>query len=306
MEIYDKKKDNLAIKNPKLSQQWHPTKNGALTPSDVKAGSGKKVWWVCEKGHEWEATILNRTNGRDCPYCSGRYAYDDNSLRTLNPELAKQWHPTKNGDLTPDRVTVSAGKKVWWICDKGHEWEATINSRTSGRGCPFCSGKRVCDDNSLQTSNPELAKYWHPTKNGDLTPGDVTVGSDKKVWWVCEKKHEWEATISNRVNGRGCPFCSGKRVCDDNSLQTSNPELSKHWHPTKNGELTPGDVTAGSDKKVWWQCENGHEWEATISSRVSGNGCPFCSGLRACDDNSLQTLNPELSKCRAACKNEPL
>ena len=80
-----------------------------------------------------------------------------------------------------------------------------------------------------------------------------------------------------------------------NNLLTENPDLSKQWHPTKNGTLTPTDVTKGSNKKVWWQCEKGHEWEAFIANRAQkGQGCPFCSGRYATAENSLQTLNPNL------------
>jgi len=118
---------------------------------------------------------------------------------------------------------------------------------------------KINKENILAIKNPELAKQWHPTKNGDLTPNDVTTGFNKKVWWMCEKGHEWYATICNRVNGRGCPYCAGKCVCSDNSLQSLNPELAKQWHPIKNNNLTPDDVTASSHKKVWWQCEKSHE-----------------------------------------------
>jgi len=297
------KKNSLANKNPKLSKQWHPTKNGLLTPINVTVGSDKKVWWRCEKGHEWEATISHRVNGTGCPYCSGRYACADNCLQTLNPKLSKQWHPTKNGKLTPNDVTTGSRKKVWWQCEKGHEWEAIIAYKT---GCPYCSGQRVCDDNSLQILNPELSKQWHLTKNGNLTPNDVTLGSPKKVWWQCDKGHEWEADIYGRNKGNGCPYCSGRYACADNCLQTLNPKLSKQWHLIKNGDLTPNDVTLGSDKKVWWQCEKGHEWEERIYNRIRGHGCPYCSGQRVCDDNSLQTLNPELSKQWHPTKNGDL
>jgi len=63
---------------------------------------------------------------------------------------------------------------------------------------------------SLQVINPKLSKEWHPTKNGVLTPEDVTPYSNKKVWWVCEKKHEWSVAICNRNRGTGCPYCSGR------------------------------------------------------------------------------------------------
>jgi len=269
--------NNLAVKNPKLAKQWHPTKNGELTPNDVTISSGKKVWWQCKKGHEWQAIIASRANGNGCPFCSGRYASADNCLQTLNPKLAKQWHLTKNANLTPNEVTTGSSKKVWWQCKKGHEWQAGISSRTNGNGCPYCSGRYASADNCLQTLNPELAKQWHTTKNGELTPNDVTISSGKKVWWKCKKGHEWQASIAHRSNGKNCPFCSGKRVCVDNSLHTFDQELSKQWHPTKNGDLTSNDVTAGSSKKVWWQCKKGHEWQGRISHRANGIGCPVCS-----------------------------
>ena len=271
------KNKNLLTENPILASEWHPTKNGDLTPNSVTTGSGKKIWWQCEKGHEWEAAVNNRSKGNGCPYCSGRRATSENNLQVLNPDVAKQWHPTKNGGLTPNDVTVSAAKKVWWLCEQNHEWEATLNSRASGVGCPYCAGKRVCIANSLQTLSPDLAKQWHPTKNGDLTPNDVTVSAGKKVWWMCEQGHEWKTNIAHRTNGTNCPYCSGKLVSSEKNLQVLNPELAQQWHPTKNGDLTPSDVMVSSGKTAWWVCEQAHEWEATIASRSSGNGCPECN-----------------------------
>ena len=63
------------------------------------------------------------------------------NLGTYYSQLAKQWHLTKNGDLTPYDVTPTSNKKVWWICDVGHEYEATVRSRCNGLGCPYDSGK---------------------------------------------------------------------------------------------------------------------------------------------------------------------
>ena len=263
--------------NPELAKQWHPIKNGSLTPRDVTPHSGKRVWWLCIKGHEWQATVANRSAGWDCPYCSGHAVCHDNCLATLNPDLARQWHPTRNRTLTPRDVTTGSGKKVWWKCDKGHEWQATVNSRSVGGGCPYCLRHAVCDDNCLAALNPDLARQWYSTKNGTLTPRDITPGSEKKVWWKCDKGHEWQAIVKNRSNGLGCPYCAGLAVCDDNCLATLNPDLAREWHPTKNGNLTPDMVTTGSSrKKVWWLCKKGHEWQAKVNSRSWGSGCPFC------------------------------
>jgi hypothetical protein len=296
----------LAILNPNLAKQWHPSKNDSLTARDVTLHSSKKVWWICDKGHEWQATVASRSAGSGCSYCSGQRAYHYNCLETLNLNLAKQWHPTKNGDLTPRDFTPGSNKKVWWLCTKGHEWQASVYSRSTGRGCPYCSGNIVCNDNCLATINSDLANQWHPTKNGDLTPRDVTLHSGKNVWWICGKGHEWQTRIAGRSDGLGCPYCSGKAVCDDNCLATLNPDLAKQWHPTKNGSLTPRDVTRGSHKKVWWICDKGHEWQAEVKSRNAGIGCPYCSGKATCDDNCLATMNPDLANQWHPAKNESL
>jgi hypothetical protein len=204
----------LSMTHPELSKEWHPAKNGALTPDDVSKGSREKVWWICDKGHEWKVSVGSRSNGTGCPTC---YSYRrklrrkvkiEKSLATLNSELSKEWHPTKNGALTPDDATCGSGEIVWWECEKGHEWEAIIANRNKGTGCPYCSGKKVCKDNCLSFLNPELSKEWHYAKNGALTPDDVTCGSGEIVWWLCKKGHEWEASIYTRNQGYGkCPEC---------------------------------------------------------------------------------------------------
>jgi len=189
-----------------------PTRNGDLTPTQIMPASNTKAWWRCEEGHEWEARVDNRTTGGTaCPVCFGRTVLAGyNDLVTRSPEVVAQWHPTRNGDLTPDRVTAGNGKKVWWRCEEGHEWEAKIKNRTSrGHGCPVHAGQRLLAGyNDLTTTFPDIAKRWHPTRNGDLTPTQVMPASNAKVWWRCEEGHEWEARVDNRTTGgTGCPTC---------------------------------------------------------------------------------------------------
>jgi hypothetical protein len=164
----------LSITHPQIAVQWHPTKNGSLTPAQVTAGSGKKVWWICHKGsdHEWKTDVGSRVNGTKCPYCAGQKVSITNSLASLYPEIAAQWHPTKNGELTPDKVTAYSNRRVWWVCAKNfdHEWDAVISSRVKGKGCACCRGLRASSTNSLASLYPEVAAQWHPTKNGTLTP----------------------------------------------------------------------------------------------------------------------------------------
>ena len=147
------------------------------------------------------------------------------------PDVAAQWHPTENGDRTPDQVVAGPHKKVWWKCDKGpdHDWEATLSSRTSGTGCPYCAGQRVSVTNSLAKLFPDIASQWHPTRNADLTPAQVVAGSNKKYWWKCDKEsdHEWDATMASRTKrGTGCPYCAGQRVSVTNSLAKLFPDIA--------------------------------------------------------------------------------
>ena len=240
------------------------------------------VWWKCVHEHEWQAIIGNRNKGSGCPYCSGKKVLKGyNDLLTVNPMVAIEWDYEKNGELKPENFTSNSGEKVWWRCGKGHEWQATINNRSNGTGCPYCSNKKVLIGyNDLQTINPTLAQEWNHEKNGELKPENFTSNSGTLVWWKCVHGHEWQAKIMDRNKGNRCPYCSGKRVLKGkNDLQTVNPTLAKEWNHAKNGELTPMDVMPNSDKKVWWLCSKGHEWQATIGHRNKGRGCPECARL---------------------------
>ena len=293
---YQEISGSLQVRNPEIAKEWHPINNGNLRPLAVTEFSNKRAWWICQKGHEWEATVNDRSQGYGCPYCSGLKACEDNCLATLKPDLAKEWHPTMNGSLTPKDVTRGSGKKVWWICKQGHEWKAIINSRSSGKGCPHCNynaNHKANKDNCLETLNPELAKEWHPIKNGELTPQDVMEFSNKKIWWQCRKGHEWEEKVDNRTRrGNGCPYCSGRRACVDNCLATINPDLAKEWHPTKNGDFTPQAVTEFSDKKAWWKCKHGLEWQSRVAKRSLGQTrCSECRSERKAAKQLLQNTS---------------
>ena len=410
--------NDLETLNPIVAQEWHPTKNGNLKPSDVTANSGKKVWWLCPNGHEYYKMVKERNQGRECKFCVGQSAIKGvNDLETLNPLLAQEWHPTKNGNLKPSDVMGNTGYKVWWKCKYGHEWEASPNKRFQGRGCPECQKfnrtslpefiiyyylKQYVDDtvnsykdsilgtmeidiyspskkigieydgvwhklerdiekdkiclenkillirvresnvqlynrkdptiilknksleeleraiieifkifninnysinikqdyqtilesyrnikiaNNLLEVYPKLAKEWHPTKNGNLSPENIpATTSTTKYWWICPNGHEYEANLANRINRiekNTCPVCHGKKVVEGiNDLASLNPKLASEWNYEKNGDLLPTQVTLHSNKKVWWKCSKGHEWVARINHRSNGTNCPICFGRK--------------------------
>lgn len=431
--------NDFATKYPAIAKEWHPTKNGNFKPSDFTYGSGKRVWWKCPVGHEYQATIRDRGIGKtNCPICNTRnetsfpeqtifyyikkvfpdainkydkifktsmeldiyipsrkfaIEYDGahwhrtedehkrevkkyqfckehnitlcrvkehttnhwenvadivyylkkikgqdftelentilsiiknitnsqntslktdiniardktaiqnylsrikNSLIELRPEVAKKWNYERNGNLKPNMFSVSSNEIVWWKCpDCGHEWKSSINGMTrDGRyGCAICALKHrgktftkgvVKKRGSLAENMPELAKEWHPTKNGTLTANDITAGRFKAIWWLCPKcGYEWQAPPNNRKKGVGCPCCSGrvpKRGVND--LATVDPEIAKEWNYEKNAPLTPRDVLPGSGRKVWWKCHDcGYEWKVEVRRRVKERKCPNCKGL---------------------------
>lgn len=337
MKIYN---ESLADMCPELALQWHPIKNGDLKPTDVTPCSGKKVWWYLPYDDpntgkhfdfEWEAVIQTRTKGANCPYLTGYKAWPGfNDLATVNPQLASEWHPTKNGDLTPSDVMPFSNKKVWWYMPYDDpatgkhfefEWQADISNRVlKNQGCPFLykSNARIwIGFNDLQTTHPHIASEWHPTKNRNLTPLDVLAGSTYMAWWYLPYddpitcKHfdfEWQSTVDNRTHkNTSCPYLSNpaKAIYTGfNDLATRYPELCKEWDYEKN-TIKPTEILPGSNLKVWWKLEyfddktgkiHIFEWEEIVNDRVTNNlGCPYLSNHKIKSDfNSLAALRPDL------------
>jgi len=296
-----------------LLQQWHPTKNVGLDSTQITTGSNKAVVWICNKSHEWSTSPASRTSkGKisSCPFCSGSKTLAGfNDLTTTHLHLAAQWS-VKNQSLLPEQVSAGSNKKVWWQDEYGHEWEASVNNRTGKQsGCPFCSGLRTLSGfNDLVTTHPQLAAQWNSQKNGTLLPEQVSAGSNKKIWWQDEYGHEWEASVSNRALGKNCPVCANRRVKNGyNDLLSQHQKLATEWHPTKNGNVTPSDVVAGSHKSIWWLCGKGHEWSALIKERVYGASCPYCSGHKVMPGfNDLATTHPHLAAQWHSTKNGDL
>ena len=306
--------DSFAALHPDIAAELHPEKNHDFDPFKYRPNSNKVVWWKCNNGHEWKQSIHHRVQRRSrCRDCKRQ----ENSLAHKYPEIAKEWHPTKNKPLTSNDVLPSYRKKVWWKCQKdpSHAWEVAVSTRVfSKSGCPKCkiSQRTIRRLPPLSEYSPSLAQQWHPTKNGSLLPSDVTAGSDQKVWWICpsDPKHEWQAAINNRIKGRGCPYCARVYVTRENSLAVRFPEIANQWHPTKNGDLTPSDVSYGSSRRVWWKCQSdkSHEWQATIKSRTQKNKdkCPICSKSTYYTSNSLQAVFPDIAAQWHPTKNSPL
>ena len=284
--------NDLATTNPELSKEVSP--DSKIKATEVSVGSNRKLLWRCRTGHEWEATVKNRSKGNGCPYCSNRKLLPGfNDLTTTNPILTKEVSP--NSKIKATEVTAFSDKKLSWRCNKGHYWEAIVSSRSRGNGCPYCSNKKTLTGiNDLDTTNPELAKEVSPDSKIKAT--EITAGSKKRILWRCSKGHEWGAKVNNRSKGEGCPYCSNQKLLlGFNDLTTTNPELAKEVSPES--KIKAREVMAFSNRKILWKCSKGHEWEAVVANRSQGRGCPYCSNKKILPGfNDLMTVNLELAK----------
>jgi Ni,Fe-hydrogenase I small subunit len=211
--------NDLSTTHPEIASEWHPTLNKELLPTQVSRGCNTKVFWKCSKhrNHIWKASVASRTSDSSgCPICSGYQTLQGfNDLQTTHPNVAADWHEKLNGNLKPTDITAGSKVKVFWQCQEfvDHVWHTTISNKIkSTQGCSICSGHTVLAGfNDLQTTDPDIASEWHPTKNRNKTTSSVTRGSATRVWWQCKenKEHVWNAMVSSRtVRGHGCPDCS--------------------------------------------------------------------------------------------------
>lgn len=351
-----KGKNDLESQFPEIAEEWDYDKNKEFAPDSISCKSGIKIWWRCNEGHSWKASVGNRTHNKSCcPQCNienvnsfceqavyfyVKQAFPDsiNSDYHLGVELdiyipskkvaieydGEAWHKTskrlkndeKKGavcfennitlirirepklqpvdncisfireDSTTDLSLEKVIEEVLFYL--GVNINVDIASDTSKILAQYATKKY---EKSLAFCSPGVAKEWHPTKNAGLTPDKVSNSGRRKVWWKCNKGHEWQMNICDRtrqekfydttkrvVRAQGCPFCSGKRVLKGfNDLATIKPEIAKEWHPLKNGDIHPTDVTCGTNHKYWWRCQFGHEWYVSVNSRCRNNSvCPVC------------------------------
>ncbi|MBQ6848572.1 MAG: zinc-ribbon domain-containing protein [Clostridia bacterium] len=384
--------NDFATHYPELAEEWHPTKNGELTPFAISQKNGRKVWWKCQLGHEWQATPRDRvTDHTGCPYCKSRLltSFPEQAVyyyvKKIHPDAINRYKEVFNNGMELDiyiptlRIGIEYDGANWHrtedahrkerekysICQKENiklfrikehsvHWDDVadtifyIDNRRNikelsviiqtiidsldpdsnmwTRQNPYQLHSRFVVDlerdgneirefltaipNSIADLRPDLVEEWHPTLNGKLTPNMFSVNSNDCAWWQCKTcGHEWRTIIISRGSKKnsGCPECSkirrGKtftqsKVAERGSLAENNPSLAAEWHPTRNGDLKPTDITEKRFKNVWWLCPTcNYEWEASPNNRSKGVGCPCCSGrVPKIGVNDFQTLFPEISK----------
>lgn len=353
------KHGSLADNNPKLADEWDYERNNGLRPDEVAVNSMKKVWWRCpECLRSYSATVANRNSAKsDCSYCNSenqtsfqekailfylRKAFPD-TIETYKPKWigrseidiyipslrlgieydGKAWHRDIEKDVRKNELCKSNNITLLRIrepslpilpqCenvinyniesiskDDSHivsviRWIQAFIQHNYGMSTNIEMNVEVDYDtirremdyskkqHSLAMIKPELASQWHPSLNANLSPEKVAITSHKKVWWLCPKcKNEWQAAVSGRVAGNGCPECArirriGRKKQKKGLLVEESPKIASEWNRLKN-LVAIDKITTGSGRRVWWICGScGYEWEASVYHRCWRNGnCPSC------------------------------
>ncbi len=287
----------------------------------LKSGKGP----CCVAGHTYG--INGSTDSKSQQQSQQAYKVGPN-ISLLSEELQGQWHKELNEHLGSILIRPHSRLKVWWSCEQcpdslPHVWEASVDHRTKGTGCPYCSGSKVCQHNTLARRAPKVALFWNAKKNHPLYPDQVTVSNNMRAHWKCSDcLHEWQAPVQSKARGNtGCPKCArahGGRRPDGTrqkhpSFTKAKHALLKQWDHDRNKEngYLPGNTTLQSNKYIWWRCQarpmgREHSWQAPPYRRTSGklaSGCPFCAGHKVCECNSLQTVCPGVAADFDVAKN---
>lgn len=291
-----------------LNSEFHPTKNEKSHLDEYNISDSKtKIWWTCEKNHEYQSTFLGRfsvtrkyTNARSkltekqkkpCPICK----VEDSELLK---ELSKTFHPTKN-DKEFYEITLGRNDTYWWICDHGHEWNQAPRSRINYlkgyiRRCPYCSGRKSTEEKLFKNVYPKLYSMIDKHKNKDIKVDELAFASPIKVDFICDKNEDHKFSNSlykinliverakkNKVTLNICPICKNYKTGESNLLINTYPNIAKQYDQFKNKKPL-SEVRMSSDAKVWWKCEENedHIWLERINVRVKNNTkCPVCSQI---------------------------
>ena len=274
-----KGENDLVSTNSTLLNEWNFEKNNALNifPDNVTKGSNKKVWWKCKNGHEWMASIANRSKKRGCPTCS---AHRKTSLpeKTIFFYLSKVFEVEGNKKIGSWEFDLFIPEFNLAIEYDGQAWHKNIDR--DKRKDEFCLQKGI---NLIRIRESNLPEYDANAYVISVKPEDELRHMEEVILKIVEyidKQYDCKTNLKiNIKNDYYIILNLIEKHEDEKSLANQFPELLSEWNYEKNAPLTPDKVSVGSSKKVWWKCKNGHEWRTSVANRTNisnRNKCPFC------------------------------
>ena len=296
--------NNSFASHPK-SKYWHRTKNGDLIPRNIPKNSNKKHWFECpDCNHAFDMCCNSIIGESWCPYCSTpvkKLCISEDCNHCFNKSFARYDGKTLLGakivscwsdinEKNPREVTQCSNMLVYIDCDMcPHTYDAYLNNIRRGDRCPYCSSHKRCSETTCEhclnnsfASHPK-SRYWHLTKNGNLTPRDIAKYNNNKRWMKCpDCKHDFDITPAHVNDGNWCPYCSNKNRCFDITCEHclnnsfASCDRSKYWDPKKNGDVKPRDIAKHSAQKIYLICEARHEFESSAERVTNGVWCSKC------------------------------
>lgn len=307
-----------------LIKQFDHKKN-KIKISEIKKFSNTKVWWRCEKGHSWSTAPKNRYKKYSvsgCPMCYGLRR--GKTIKKKIPEkILNEINLKKNKNLDLKNLTLSSKEKIWWKCNKGHEWKTALRSRVSSikknkiTGCPKCAAIKSI------IVREDVISFFNKKLNPGIDLKTLPSNSKKIITWQCPKNkdHIWKTKYLSRSGTQGakrkCPYCTGNKVEEKYLLKNLFPNIYS-CIIKKNKKINYEEITSGSGKRYEFKCPKGSdhiftytiEKQTKFSTTIKKNQikdelkCPFCRGFRLSKTNSLNITHPNIAKLFDEKKNK--
>ena len=204
----------------------------------------------------------------------------DYSIQNNMPHILKEY----KGEIDAKDIGFDSVKPVKWICEHGHEVMESPHERLRRKNafCTLCGKNRK---GTLAQNDEEMTKLY--SENNEVPADKIPYDSSRTVEWKCSEGHTWKRTVSNQIKIRTCPICSQRVPSQKYSLFALHPELEKEWMSEKNVGVDKDTIMPNANKKFWWKCEKGHEYQCTAADKNRGKGCPYCAGKKVLEKDSI-------------------
>lgn len=228
---------------------------------------------------------------KGCDYCFNR--------SFASKEMSMYWDYSLN-DKLPYQVCKGSKKKYFLRCpDCPHSFDIGLCYVKKEFKCPYCNGKKLCDDEcdfcfNKSFASEEKALYWDEEKNG-ISPRKILKYSNFLFWFKCNKcPHNFNSALNSITQGSWCPYCGHQKLCEDNDclkcFQNSfaSGEKAIYWDYSKN-EKSPREVFKYAKAKYFFLCPNcPHSFDAVLSSISQGSWCRFCVKQDFCSEEKCE------------------